>query len=234
MKEKFRILLVEDEENLRSAIELNLDLEGYEVVSCNNGKKALELFKGAKFHLVVLDVMLPEIDGFKVCQTIRLSNNSTPVIFLTAKNSSQDRIQGLKLADDYLAKPFNLEELLIRVGKLLERSFPEKSNDKKTYQFGNNTINFETFEIETFNGITKRLSSKEIMLLRLFTDKENEVISRSTILETVWGYNVYPSTRTIDNFILAFRKYFEHNPKEPVFFHSVRGVGYKFQNQQNK
>lgn len=227
----FRILLAEDEENLLKTIKLNLELEGYNVMAVDDGKKALDEFKARRFDLIVLDVMLPEIDGFSVCQTIRLENSQVPILFLTAKSSSLDKVQGLKIgADDYLTKPFNLEEFLLRVQILLKRSARNTSteNIKSNYQFGKNKVDFLTYNIIGTGGQEQQLSKREMLLLKLLIERKNNVVSREQILETIWGYDVYPSTRTIDNYILAFRKYFEQNPKEPRYFHSIRGVGYKF------
>jgi two-component system alkaline phosphatase synthesis response regulator PhoP len=224
-----RILLVEDEEHLADAIILNLELDNHQVVLANNGKKALEIFKSERFDLILLDVMLPEIDGFTVCETIRLENGQIPILMMTAKGASSDRINGLKIgADDYLVKPFDLEELLLRINKLLKRSVESTKEELIIYTIGKCTIDFKKFEITAIDGKQQLLSKKEILLLKLLIEKEGHVVSRQEILEKVWGYDVYPSTRTIDNFILAFRKYFETNPKEPLHFHSVRGVGYKF------
>lgn len=223
-----RILLVEDEEYLRGLIRLNLEMEDYEVVAATNGKDAVKLFHEQHFDLVVLDVMLPEMNGFQVCEQIRLSNVKTPIIFLTAKDSSEDIIQGLKKGgDDYLTKPFVLEEFLLRIKNLLKRTSREQEMNLSIYQFGNNTVNFATYEATGDNGHFQ-LTKKEALLLKLLIDKKNQVVSRNEILQAVWGYDVYPSTRTIDNFILSFRKYFEQDPKNPVYFLSVRGVGYKF------
>lgn len=226
-----RILLVEDEEHLLEAIKLNLELEGYHVTTAMDGKKALKLIKEERFNLVLLDVMLPEIDGFQVAETIRLQNFDVPILFLTAKNTSEDRVMGLKKgADDYLTKPFNLEELILRVGILVKRSLRNTEEGKmlNTYRIGDKEINFTSFELTSDDGTTTMLTKKEAMLLKLLIERKGEVVSREQILETVWNYDVFPSTRTIDNFILSFRKYFEPNPKEPRYFHSVRGVGYKF------
>jgi two-component system alkaline phosphatase synthesis response regulator PhoP len=227
----FRILLVEDEEHLNEAIKLNLELEGYVVSAVNDGRKAIDAFRQERFDLMVLDVMLPEMDGFRVCEIIRLENSEMPILFLTAKNSSEDKINGLKKgADDYLVKPFNLEELLLRIRNLLRRTDRRRSSEKEYtfYEFGNNRVNFTTYEAHCTNGTIIQLTKKEILLLKLLIERKNEVVSRELILETVWGYDVYPSTRTIDNFILTFRKYFEENPKESRHFHSIRGIGYKF------
>jgi len=227
-----RILLVEDEVHLCDVIRLNLDLEGYDVTSVYDGKSALVEVDNKRFDLVQLDIMLPEIDGFKVCESIRLRNMNVPILIISAKGGSQDKIQGLKLgADDYLAKPFNLEELLLRVKNLLKRADQVGApSDLGEYKFGNNIVNFLSYQIGTSRGLDKLLSKREIMLLRLLIERRNSVVSREQILESVWGYDVYPSTRTIDNYILAFRKYFEDDPRSPKYFVSIRGIGYKFCN----
>ena len=222
-----RILLVEDEENIRELVKLNLELEGYETVVAKNGKQALKCFAEQHFDLIILDIMLPEISGLQVAEQVRLSNLELPILMLTAKDTPADRILGLRIgADDYLTKPFVLEELLLRVQKLLQRSAKGNTGTPETFEFGPNKINFITFEASGPSG-QFILTKKEIMLLKLLIDRRNEVVSRQQILQSVWGYDVYPSTRTIDNFILAFRKYFEPDPRNPQYFHSIRGVGYK-------
>ena len=224
-----QILLVEDEESLQDIIKLNLELEGYEVSAVNNGKVALEEFAAKRFDLVILDVMLPEVDGFTICQTIRLENTHIPILFLTAKSSAEDRVFGLKIGgDDYLTKPFNLDEFLLRVQSLLKRGANTPYQSVDSFEFGSCSIDFNSFTIKDLTGTEHQLSKREMKLLRLFVERRNEVLSRETILETVWGYDVFPSTRTIDNYILAFRKYFEKDPKDPNHFLSVRSVGYKF------
>ncbi len=231
MMKKHRILLVEDEESLIQVIKLNLELEGYEVTVATDGEQALRQARSARFDLCVLDIMLPKLDGFTVCKTLRLENNRLPVLFLSAKSTGADRVEGLRIGgDDYLTKPFNLEELLLRISNLIRRSDPAGANSRipDGYFFGGNTINFSTYEVEGYNGMMHELSKKEMALLRFLIDNEGKVVSREEILSTVWGYDVYPSTRTIDNFILSFRKYFESNPRIPRHFHSIRGVGYKF------
>jgi two-component system alkaline phosphatase synthesis response regulator PhoP len=224
-----RILLVEDEVHIRETLKLNLELEGYEVIGVGNGKKALDLIGSQHFDLLLLDVMLPEVDGFSITEQVRLRNAELPILLLTAKDTPQDRVAGLKKgADDYMTKPFHLEELLLRVGILLRRSQRNKGEAVAVFEFGDNRINFDTYEATTFRGEAITLTKKEAMLLKLLVERKNEVVSRNQILQSVWGYDVFPSTRTIDNFILAFRKYFEADPKNPQFFHSMRGVGYKF------
>lgn len=225
------ILLVEDEENLHEALKLNLELEGYEVTSAFTGSEALQKVQDEYFDLLILDVMLPELDGISVTETIRVQNNEVPILILSAKNASSDRVLGLKKgADDYLTKPFNLEELLLRVQKLIDKNkkMLDKDSVGDTYSFGNNLVDFKAQEATTKAGERIQLSKKEAMLLKLLIENKNEVVPREKILQTVWGYNVYPTTRTIDNFILNFRKYFEADSRNPQFFHSVRGVGYKY------
>lgn len=226
-----RILLVEDETSIRDALRLNLELEGYEVIAVGNGRKALELIAGQHFDLLLLDLMLPEVDGLTIAEQVRLTNSEVPILMLTAKDTPEDRVLGLrKGADDYLTKPFNLEELLLRVGSLLRRSQRQRGEALELYEFGDNVVNFNTFEAKTWRGEQIMLTKKEAMLLKLLVERKGEVVSRNQILQAVWGYDVFPSTRTIDNFILSFRKYFEQDAKLPRFFHSIRGVGYKFTN----
>jgi len=183
------------------------------------------------FDLIVLDVMLPEVDGITVCENIRIKNLDMPILMLSAKTSSADRVMGLKKgADDYLTKPFNLEELLLRVRKLIDKNkkLQDRSSVGETHVFGNNTVDFGAQQARNAKGEEIPLSKKEAMLLKLLIENRNQVVSREKILQAVWGYQVFPTTRTIDNFILNFRKYFEPDPREPIYFHSIRGVGYKF------
>jgi two-component system, OmpR family, alkaline phosphatase synthesis response regulator PhoP len=226
-----RILLVEDEKSLREALKLNLELEGYDVTTADTGTKAIHAFNSEFFDLIILDIMLPEMDGITVCESIRLKNDSIPILFLSARNTPADRVLGLKKGgDDYLTKPFNLEELLLRVQKLIVKS--EKIHTKMPvndhYTFGNNTLDFSAYQATTFDDKAITLTKKEVLFLKLLIENKNEVVTREHILQTAWGYDVYPNTRTIDNFILNFRKYFEADSKEPKHFHSVRGVGYRF------
>lgn len=228
----YRILLVEDEKNLAAALRLNLEMEGYTVVHVTDGFAALEKFRSQAFDIAVLDIMIPDLDGLAVCETIRLEGNTTPVLFLSAKSSGKERVEGLKKGgDDYLTKPFDREELMLRISKLIQR---RGENDRRTladlneFSFANNYINFLTFTIRGTSGREQIISRKEIMLLKLLVQRQGEVVSREEILEKVWGYDVFPSTRTIDNYILAFRRYFEPHTRQPRYFHSVRSVGYRF------
>lgn len=224
-----RILLVEDEENLHFAIKLNLEIEQYNVISVFNGKNAITKFQQGRFDLIILDVMLPEMNGFDICEAIRLENSTVPILFLTSKSTSEDKIKGLKMADDYLTKPFNLKELLLRVKNLVKRSSNvDLNSDESKILIAGCSVNFNSFEVVDENNEIVSLTHKQIKLLKLFVDKKNEVISRQEILEKIWGYDVYPSSRTIDNFILVFRKVFEKNLPPSTHFKSIRGVGYKF------
>ncbi len=228
---KASILLVEDEENLHEALKLNLELEGYEVSSAYDGTAALKCLQNEYFDLIIMDIMLPGIDGITVTENIRVQQNEVPILILSAKNTGTDRVLGLKKgADDYLTKPFNLEELLLRVEKLIEKNkkIQVKETVGDTYEFARNKIDFKAQQATTWNGQTIDLSKKEIHLLKLLIENRNEVVTREKILQMVWGYNVYPTTRTIDNFILSFRKYFEEDSRNPKHIHSVRGVGYKY------
>ncbi|GIV43314.1 MAG: DNA-binding response regulator [Bacteroidia bacterium] len=223
-----KILLVEDEEHLRDVIRLNLELEGHNVQDCNNGALAIQFINKVDYELFILDVMLPEINGFDICQYIRDKKITAPILFLTAKNEPADRIKGLKLgADDYLAKPFNLEELLLRVNILLKRN-KDSANSLEYFEFDGMSINFKTFEIVDKNGEKRQISKREAQLLELLIKMRGQVVSRDLILERLWKDEELPTARTIDNYILNFRKYFEGNSKESRYIHSVRGVGYKF------
>ena len=227
----YSILLVEDEENLQEALKLNLELEGYLISSAYNGAEALKAVQQEHFDLIILDIMLPEIDGISVLENIRLTGNLIPVLILSAKNNSADRVLGLKKgADDYLNKPFNLEELLLRVQNLIKKSeqIAIKKPLPEIYSFGKNKIDFKALEAFGKNAKKLMLTKKEIMLLKLLIENKGEVKKKKKILQAVWGYNVYPTTRTIDNFILNFRKYFEEDSRNPRYFHSVRGIGYRF------
>lgn len=222
-----RILIVEDEKSIQEVLALNLELEGYEVEVRERGKEALQVIEQEHFDLIILDIMLPDISGLQVCESIRLKDQQIPIIIVSAKDTSSDRIKGLKSgADDYLVKPFNLEELQLRIEKLFQRS-QLNPQDTKEFWFGDNYVDLSSYFAKGVNGELE-LTNREALLLKLFIERKDEVLSRQQILQIVWGYDVYPSTRTVDNFVMALRKYFEKNPRQPIFFHSIRGVGYKF------
>lgn len=232
------LLIVEDEENIREMLLFNLELEGYEVSCATTGAQAVKMVKAEYFDLVILDIMLPEMDGITVCETIRTQNIDVPILFLSARDSAADRIEGLKKGgDDYMTKPFNLEELLLRVEKLISKNNKIKHATNTigdVYEFAGGKIDFAAHECFDKNGTRQELSKKESALLKLLIERDGETVSREHILQVVWGYNVYPTTRTIDNFILGFRKHFEEDSRNPVFFHSIRGVGYKFTSKEKK
>lgn len=226
-----RILLVEDEDSLREAVKMNLELEKYEVTQAATGNTAMRYISNGMFDLIILDVMLPEMNGFDICEKIRLKDKNTPILFLTAKNAGKDRVEGLKRgADDYLVKPFNLEELLLRVKVLLRRSLKTQAKEEpmKLFRFGKNEIDFVTQRAVGNRGKKVELTIRETELLNFLITRKGKVVSRQEILNFVWGYKDFPSTRTIDNFILSFRSYFETDPRNPKYFLSVHGVGYKF------
>ena len=224
-----RLLLAEDTPSLRQMLALNLKSEGHKVVEAINGVEALEALRSQRFGAAILDVMMPEMDGFSVCRTARLEGIETPILFLTARNEGVDRVEGLRLgANDYLGKPFMVEELLLRLDRLLEQRPSDAWTQLESSDIGKGKVDFVAFEATSCQGTVRKLSKREGMLLKLLIGREGQVVSREDILQLVWGYDVLPSTRTIDNFILAFRKTFEDDPKSPRHFHSVRGVGYKF------
>jgi two-component system alkaline phosphatase synthesis response regulator PhoP len=203
-------------------------LEGNSVLSFFNGQEALSnLQKLQKADLVILDIMLPQVSGLELCEKIRLASD-VPILFLSAKGTTADRIAGLKKGGtDYLVKPFDLEELLLKVSILL-RSL-KVGNQINMLEINSKTVDFDTFEVRNINHeLVAVLTKKEVELLRLFALKVGQVVSRDEILDTVWGQDQFPSSRTVDNFIVGFRKLFETDQKNPQYFHSVRGVGYKF------
>jgi len=224
-----KICVIEDEESLSELIKMNLELEGYQVDNIVHGTEAfLRSSEMDEFSLIILDVMLPEVSGLTICKEIR-KYSKVPILFLSAKGTTQDRISGLKLgANDYLPKPFDLEELLLRV-QILVDGIEGNNQETASFEFANFTIDFNTFEVTNKTNAEKiELSKREIELLKLFSQKQGQVVSREEILDELWGDDQFPTSRTIDNYILAFRKIFEEDPRNPVHFHSIRGVGYKF------
>ena len=172
--------------------------------------------------------MMPRMDGLKTCEELRKNGIQTPVLFLTVKNDPEDRIRGLEAGgDDYLAKPFHLKELLLRVAAILKRT-DWYNHTKINLSFGGNEVNFQTYHANAWDGTQHLLTHKEAMILKVLTDQVGMIVPREDILDKVWGYEVFPSTRTIDNFIVRLRKRFEKNVEIPAHFHTVRGVGYRF------
>ena len=226
-----RILLVEDESSLAVGLEFNLKEEGYDVTWVDNGQKAVDAFEDGNFDLIILDIMLPYLNGYEVAERVREKNRQLPILMLTAKDKVQDRLQGLETgADDYLTKPFHLEELLLRVKRMLERKswYAEDSkSDLTVYSFGDNTINFNDFKC-TSGKKDYPLTHQEIELLKFMIENEGKLLSRKEILEKVWHISSKIETRTIDNFIVRFRKYFNSDGKKHEYFKTIRGVGYIF------
>ena len=223
-----RILIVDDEAHLAEGIRENLEAEGYETEVAHDGRVGLERIRAQSFDLVVLDVMMPNMDGLELCARIRSEGLQTPVLFLTVKGDVTDRVRGFEAGgDDYLAKPFHLQELLLRVAAILRRSNWYQGSSG-TLQFGGNTIDFKTYEARAWDGAEHALTHKEAMILKALSERAGQIVTREEILDRVWGYEVFPSTRTIDNFIVRLRKRFERNAEAPEHFHTVRGVGYRF------
>ncbi len=233
-----RILVVEDDHHIAEGLQLNLKLKGYQVQVAADGPAGLRQWKEWRPHLIVLDVMLPGIDGLSVLRNIRLEDERLPILILSAKADIDDKIEGLAFGvDDYLTKPFNLGEFLLRVERLLLRA--DWSNGKEqvpaavpeTYAFGDNRIDFATATARCTSGKTVRLTEQEVKLLKLFISNRGQPLSRSKLLEIGWSYSGRTTSRTVDNFVVRMRKYFEKDPKKPIYFISLRAVGYMFQDQ---
>jgi two-component system alkaline phosphatase synthesis response regulator PhoP len=227
---KKHILIVDDEEHLADALAHNLQFEGFSTTIAYDGEEGLSLARTIQFDLVILDIMMPKLDGLEVCRRLRATGSRVPILFLTAKAADADRLLGLKVgADDYVAKPFLLEELILRIHGVFRRQewYSKAPDEQELYRFGDNEVNFLTYEAKT-GGRTVSLTEKECMLMKLLVERCNQVVSREEILERVWGYRFSTSSRTIDNFIVRLRRYFESDPKDPKYIHSVRGVGYRF------
>ena len=225
-----KILLVEDEKHIAEGIILNLEQEGYEIAWASDGNQAIEIYGHAKYDLIILDIMLPGTDGLEVCRRIRSKLGTEPIMFLTARDSLDDKKDGLAIGgDDYITKPFDIEELILRIKAIFRRQAWLRTETAvgDIYNFSGGSIDFKKFTATGRGGVF-RLSNKESLLLKLFTEHPDEVLSRSMILDAVWGYNAFPSNRTVDNFILRFRKNFEPDPSNPIYFHTEFGTGYKF------
>lgn len=234
-----RILVVEDEAHIAEGIRLNLSMNGYEVALAPDGVQGLALWRSWHPHLIVLDIMLPMMDGLSVLRTVRENDQRLPVLILSAKNSPEDKVLGLQCGvDDYLAKPFDLDEFLLRIQRLLERHSWTETDAEETdapalfdgvrYRFGNNEIDFITGRAECRAGSIV-LTEQEIRLLRVLIAGRGRPMTRQDLLKAAWGYSDATSTRTVDNFMVRLRRYFEPDPKKPVYFKSRRSVGYIFE-----
>ena len=227
---KKHILIIDDEEHLADALAHNLQFEGFSTTNAYDGEEGLRLARTMQFDLLLLDIMMPKLDGLEVCQKLRATGSRVPILFLTAKATDADRLLGLKVgADDYIAKPFLLEELILRIHGIFRRQewYSSSPDEQEVFRFGENEVNFLTYEAKTGDRVAS-LTEKECMLMKLLVERRNQVVSREEILERVWGYRFSTSSRTIDNFIVRLRRYFESDPKDPQYIHSVRGVGYRF------
>lgn len=222
-----KILLIEDDPAIRLAVTESLKTENFDVTESENGEKGLALAMKGNFGLIILDLILPDIDGTEVCKILRANGIRIPIIMLTSRRDDIDKVLGLEIgADDYITKPFNMRELIARTRALLRRVNFD-TGDFDSYSFGNVHIDFKKFEV-TKNGNPVKLSATEFRILHYFVQHEGKVISRDKFLDDVWGYESYPTTRTVDNFILSLRKKIEDNPAEPKHLITVHKIGYKF------
>jgi DNA-binding response OmpR family regulator len=229
--EKHRVLLVEDEENLAIGLQYNLTEEGYIVELAKDGREALKLFETKKVDLIVLDIMIPYIDGFEIARRVRKKDPQMPILMLTARTTREDKVKGLELgADDYITKPFHLEELLLRVKGMLKRKtwYKDVTSHKPLVSFGKNKINFENLGCSNAKNDFK-LTPQEAMVMKYLIENKGKIVSRKELLENVWHLNPDIETRTVDNFIARLRKYFEVDPSNPVYIKSVRSAGYVFE-----
>ena len=227
---KKRILLVEDEESLAIGLEYNLSEEGYLIDWAKDGREALMFFETNQYDLIVLDIMLPYLNGFEIAAKIRETDPQMPILILTARTSVGDKVKGLEAgADDYLTKPFHLKELLLRIKGMLRRRewYKDTTSSLPVYSFGKNEINFENLKCK--NGKDEfTLTPREAMLMKYLINSKNRIVSRKELIEKVWDMNPEIETRTVDNFIVRLRKYFEPDPSNPSFIKSIRGAGYLF------
>lgn len=227
---KEKILIVDDEENILELLRFNLENTGYNVISANNGISALEKVKSERPKLVLLDVMLPKLDGLDVCKEIKKDNNlkNTSIIMLTAKGEELDKILGLELgADDYITKPFSIRELLARVKAVLRRSVSAEENTENFYEKGRLKVDFERYEV-SINGEKIDTTLKEFELLEMLIKNRGKILKREVLLEKIWGYEYIGETRTVDVHIRYLRKKIEEDDKAPKLIETIRGVGYRF------
>ncbi len=226
-----RILIVEDEAHIADGLKFNLEAEGFDAEIAQDGQLALEMIGSDSYDVVVLDVMLPKLDGFEVARALRERQDFTPILMLTARSRPEDVLEGFAAgADDYLAKPFELDIFIARLRGLLRRrgwAQQDKRSANDTYEFGDKKIDFKNLELKTKDE-TVHLTLMEANLLRHFIEKKGEAVSRKEILEEVWGLSEDTDTRAIDNFVVRLRRYIEENPARPKILITVRGVGYKF------
>jgi two-component system alkaline phosphatase synthesis response regulator PhoP len=222
------LLLVEDESALRMTLGDRLRKEGFIVDSANDGEEGLNKATKLPFDLIVLDIMLPRLDGFAVCRSIRDAGLITPVLMLTARGRTADKVNGLKIgADDYVTKPFKMEELVARIRALLRRAPTKSEVPTAVYEFGQVRVDVRGTEV-TRDGAAVSLSAREFQLLRFFLENPGVTLTREELLTRVWGYHASMFTRTVDVHVSGLRQKLEETPRQPRFFHTVQGVGYKF------
>ncbi|GAG54044.1 unnamed protein product [marine sediment metagenome] len=223
-----KILIIEDDPGILLSLKDEFESEGYTVYSAEDGEKGLEIAKQQKPDLIILDIMLPVLDGYEVCKRLRMEGDTTPIIMLTVKDKEIDRVLGLELgADDYVTKPFSLRELMARVKAVLRRT-EERAKDLATYNFAQVELDFKKYEAKK-KGKKLELTPLEFQMLKLFIQRKAEVISRDDFLDRIWGEdNTYVSFRTVDSHIANIRKKIEDDPSNPKHIISIRGVGYKF------
>jgi len=229
-----KILLAEDEETLAVGLEYNLNDEGYTVDWAKDGKQALHFFETRNYDLLILDIMLPYLDGFEIAKRVRTKSPQMPILMLTARTSSEDKVRGLELgADDYMTKPFHLEELLLRIKGMLKRKHWYKTAVELSpiYKFGKNVVNFENFKCKS-SYKEFELTQREAMLLKYLIERKGKIVSRKELLENVWHITAEVETRTVDNFISRLRKYFEPDPDNPVYIKGIRSAGYEFTDEK--
>jgi len=225
-----KVLIVEDEASIAKGLKDNLESEGYKVSVASDGKRGLQKAVEEKFDLVLLDVMMPEMNGFDVCRAIKLKKVALPIIMLTAKAKEADKIMGLALgADDYITKPFSIDELIARIKAVLRRvGLHREAKQKKVDSSSFGDIKLDFVKLEAYRGKKKlKLSKREFEILRYFIKRQNEVVTRNDLLDAVWGYEVFPTTRTVDNFMARIRKQIEEKPAKPKYILSIRSAGYK-------
>lgn len=225
---KKKILIIEDEEDLVKGLKLNLDDEGYEVSWAFNGEDGIRKALEEAPDLILLDIMLPRMNGLDVCRELRQKNVGVPVVMLTAKGDEVDKVVGLEIgADDYMTKPFGIRELLARIKAHLRREKREGIKVPNVYAFGEVEIDFSHFKIRRKRK-EQDITSLECEMLKYFIVHKGEVVTRDMLLDKIWGYEKFPTTRTIDNHILKLRKKIEENPSHPRYILSVYGEGYRF------
>jgi two-component system, OmpR family, alkaline phosphatase synthesis response regulator PhoP len=229
------VLIIDDEPAMAQVLSENLNADGIRVTTAPDGERGLELWRSLEPDLVVLDVMMPRISGFEVCRRMRASGSRTPVLFLSAKGQAEDRVTGLEAGgDDYLVKPFHLPEFMLRVTNMLrrqawfQRGLETNGPDQSVFRFGGHSVDFRAWTVTLSNGRAETLGERELMILKLLMERANHVVSRDEILDVVWGSEAFPSSRTVDNFVVRLRRLFEPDPSHPMYFHTVWGVGYRF------